>query len=113
MDLENGLKEGDRRFYFAKNLDKNYFEQLTSEAYDLSKKKWILKPGFRNEALDTWVYAYAVAQHPTLRLSSLRKEDWDKLAAEIEPRKTKVQKKKPPENKKQVNSWVSKSDSWI
>jgi phage terminase large subunit GpA-like protein len=37
----------------------------------------------RNEPLDTWVYAYAAAHHPHLRLDRLREPDWASREARL------------------------------
>lgn len=54
--------------HFPVGRTEPYFEQLTSESLLIEKKdgfaqrKWVLKKGHRNEALDVRVYAYAALQ---------------------------------------------------
>ncbi len=50
--------------HFPLQYDHEYFRQLTSEkvVYEKGVRKWILKPGARNEALDLNVYAVAALE---------------------------------------------------
>lgn len=66
-----------RKIHLSEELPEEYFGGLVSERYDPRKNRFVKKPGPRNEPLDTWVYAYAAAHHPELRLHRLRKIDWD------------------------------------
>ncbi|REG58968.1 phage terminase large subunit GpA-like protein [Paraburkholderia sp. BL6669N2] len=75
----------DRRMHFSVDLDDEYFEQLTAEAYNPSKDRWD-KLRKRNEALDLKVYNFACAYHPRLRLNAYQDADWAALEAVIEPR---------------------------
>jgi phage terminase large subunit GpA-like protein len=75
----------DRRMHFSTDLDDEYFEQLTAEAYNPSKDRWD-KLRKRNEALDLKVYNFACAYHPRLRLNAYQDSDWAALEALIEPR---------------------------
>ena len=52
----------------------------------MARKRWIKRPGARNEAWDCWVYAYAAACHPLVRVYAKREADWAALEAKIEPR---------------------------
>lgn len=82
---DGGVEPGARRVRFAGDLPPEYYDQLTSEAFDPEKNRWVKRRGRRNEGLDTWVYGYAAAQHPELRVHTMRKRDWDRLAAQLEP----------------------------
>lgn len=75
----------DRRMHFSVDLDDEYFEQLTAEAYNPSKDRWD-KLRKRNEALDLKVYNFACAYHPRLRLNVYQDADWAALESVIEPR---------------------------
>ena len=72
-----------RSTHFSDQLPSDYFPGLVSETYDPAKNRFINRRGARNEALDTWVYAYAAAHHPELRLHRFTKADWDKLEARL------------------------------
>jgi phage terminase large subunit GpA-like protein len=71
-----------RRVRFSDQLSSDYFGGLVSEVYDPRKNRFDKARGApRNEPLDTWVYAYAAALHPALRLHRLTKADWDRREA--------------------------------
>lgn len=71
----------DRLCHFSSDLPKEFFAGLVGETYDPSKNRFVNKKGARNEPLDTWVYAFAAAHHPELRLHRYTKADWDELEA--------------------------------
>lgn len=73
-----------RKLRFSSDLDKSYYDQLTAETYDPRAKRWILKKGRRNEALDTWVYALAASHHPELQIHKRSHADWDRLAQQLD-----------------------------
>jgi phage terminase large subunit GpA-like protein len=50
-----------------------------SETYNPAQNRFVNRRGARNEPLDTWVYAFAAAHHPELRLHRATKADWDRL----------------------------------
>lgn len=56
---------GEHFIHFSKNLEPEYYNQITSESPKWEVKKgrprkiWVLKSGVRNEALDCFVYAFA------------------------------------------------------
>ena len=75
----------DRFIHFPIDLPDEYFEQLTAEVYDTGKKEWRKIAGRRNEAIDLFVYAFAAAFHPLLRLDTMRDADWTQLEALVEP----------------------------
>ena len=68
---------------FSDDLPPEYFTGLISETYNPSKNRFEKRSGVRNEPLDTWVYAYAAAHHPELRLHRRTKSDWDAVASRI------------------------------
>ncbi len=65
-----------RRVHFSDQLDPEFFQGVTAEVYDPKTNRFV-KKYTRNEPLDTWVYGYAAAHHPELRLHRLSKADWD------------------------------------
>lgn len=85
LRADQGVAAGDRLWHFPADLELDYYQQLTSEAFDPERNRWMKRRGRRNEALDTAVYAMAAAQHPEVRVHRMRKRDWDRLAAALEP----------------------------
>lgn len=83
-----------RRLHFSHELEPQYFQGLTAEVYD-PKKNRFEKRYARNEPLDTWVYAYAAAHHPELRLHRYTKADWDLIEQKLT--KAKPEPRKEPE----------------
>lgn len=65
-----------RKVHFSDDLPPEFFQGITAEVYDPKKNRFD-KRYTRNEPLDTWVYGYAAAHHPELRLHRLSKADWD------------------------------------
>ena len=65
LSIEN---KGVRYLHFNKDLDQRYFEMLTSEKCitkyikGFPQKEWVLPSGKNNEALDTFVYNFAIAR---------------------------------------------------
>ncbi len=80
-----GRDAPDRRCHFPADLPAEFYEQHGAERYDPQRKRWLKKPGARNEAWDCWVYAYAAACHPLVRVYALRDADWTALESKIEP----------------------------
>lgn len=78
-------KPEERMVRFAAGLPDEFFEQVTAEVYDERAGRWV-KIRARNEALDTWVYAYAAACHPAVRVNRLQAADWEHLRQLVEPR---------------------------
>lgn len=77
----------ERACHFSQDLDPDYFRGLVSETYNPVKNRFEKKRGVvRNEPLDTWVYAFAAAHHPELRLHRHRAADWQRLAQRLQPR---------------------------
>lgn len=75
----------DRFIRFPAGLADEYFEQLTAEVYDAAKSQWRKLPGRRNEVIDLFVYGFAAAYHPLLRLDTMRDADWAQMESMIEP----------------------------
>lgn len=74
-------KASDMRLcHFSDELGADYFAGLVSEAYNPAKNRFEKRRGARNEPLDTWVYAYAAAHHPELRLHRYTAADWQRAA---------------------------------
>src|SRR6185437_3796960 len=63
-------------------LPDEYFPGLVSEVYNPVKNRFEKRVA-RNEPLDTWVYAYAAAHHPEVRLHRYTRADWDVLEARL------------------------------
>ena len=71
-----------RMCHFSAQLPDGYFPGLTSETFNPGKNRYEKKRGgVRNEALDTWVYAFAAAHHPELRLHRNTPADWTRREA--------------------------------
>lgn len=73
-----------RQTHFSDQLDRAYFAGLVSETYDPRKNRFEKRRGARNEPLDTWVYAYAAAHHPELRLHRRTRADWEAAAGRLD-----------------------------
>ncbi|QZA80192.1 phage terminase large subunit family protein [Deefgea piscis] len=71
---------------FSSDLTLEYYDMLTAEVFDPERNKWVKRKGKRNEALDTWVYGYAAALHPDLRIHACREWDWQQLENMLQPR---------------------------
>lgn len=78
-------KDSDTRVtHFSDELDPSFFAGLVSETYNPAKNRFEKRRGARNEPLDTWVYAYAAAHHPELRLHRHTRADWERVAARLQ-----------------------------
>lgn len=71
---------------FSNELPRDYFTGLISETYNPAKNRFEKRGGARNEPLDTWVYSYAAAHHPELRLYRYTRTDWDTREAALRQR---------------------------
>jgi phage terminase large subunit GpA-like protein len=82
----------ERLCHFSQDLPPEFFSGLVGEIYNPAKNRFENRKGARNEPLDTWVYAFAAAHHPELRLHRYTKADWDaleqRLAAQANAPKT-------------------------
>jgi len=103
----DGDKElSNRMLHFSEQFDAAFFAGLTSETFDPRKNRFINRRGARNEPLDTWVYAYAAAHHPELRLQHYTIKKWEDLQSQHHVRsdrsppdiqeKTKTKRALPP-----------------
>ena len=75
----------ERQIHFPADLPVEVYQHLTSEVFDVTERRWVKKPGVRNEAWDCLQYAYAATHHPLLRLYAYRDADWAGLEAKLEP----------------------------
>lgn len=80
-DADKGQE--DRATHFSADLPREFFAGLVSETYNPAKNRFEHKRGARNEPLDTWVYAFAAAHHPELRLHRKTKAEWEAIAARL------------------------------
>lgn len=80
--------------HFHAELDPEYFQQLTAERLQtrylrgFPVREWVKKPGSRNEALDTFVYALAAMQSLYMRFN--RKTIWDQMEKRAVPKQVKA-----------------------
>jgi len=65
-----------RLTHFSDQLQPEFFSGLVGEIYNPAKNRFENRKGARNEPLDTWVYAFAAAHHPELRLHRYTAADW-------------------------------------
>lgn len=73
-----------RLVHLSDELPPEYFGGLVSETYNPTKNRFEKRKGApRNEPLDTWVYSYAAAHSPDMRLHRLSKADWDAREARL------------------------------
>lgn len=73
----------ERLTHFSDQLPPEFFTGLVGEIYNPSKNRFENRRGARNEPLDTWVYAFAAAHHPELRLHRFTKANWDAVEARM------------------------------
>lgn len=76
LSVDAERKPEERVTHFSDELDLFYFSGLVSETFNPAKNRYEKRKGARNEPLDTWVYSYAAAHHPELRLHRKREADW-------------------------------------
>lgn len=74
-----------RLVHLSDELPAEFFAGLVSETYDPRRNRFVKRSGARNEPLDTWVYAFAAAHHPELRLHRLSRAEFDARAARLAP----------------------------
>jgi phage terminase large subunit GpA-like protein len=84
-----------RLFRCSQDLEAAYFTGLVSETYNPAKNRFEKRRGARNEPLDTWVYAYAAAHHPELRLHRWRQHEWDIARKQLLARAEKASQETP------------------
>lgn len=73
----------ERLTHFSDELPPEFFTGLVGEIYNPTKNRFENRRGARNEPLDTWVYAFAAAHHPELRLHRHTKADWERREAQL------------------------------
>jgi phage terminase large subunit GpA-like protein len=100
---------GEGYLHFHAATGQEYFEMLTAEKQAIKfrngfpERVWVLKPGKRNESLDTLCYSYAAFQ--LLYRKFDRRTIWDQLEKRLEqPLRSKEAKAKPAEPSF-VNNW--------
>ena len=82
-------KPGPGYIHTSNELDDEFYQGLTAEQLTVRyvkgrpRREWTLKRGRRNEPLDLWVYAYAALASRGMHRRNL--DDWERLAAKIEP----------------------------
>jgi phage terminase large subunit GpA-like protein len=91
-----------RRMHFSDELDETYFAGLISETYNPAMNRFEKRRGVRNEPLDTWVYAYAAAHHPELRLHAKRGKDWEAMRERLNSQATRTVEEAPQAEKPEV-----------
>ena len=79
LHADTNIEPSGRRVRFSDQLPDEYYNQLTSEAFDPEKNRFVKRRGRRNEGLDTWVYGYAAAMHPEIRIHTMNIRDWERL----------------------------------
>jgi phage terminase large subunit GpA-like protein len=72
-----------RLTHFTDQLPPEYFTGLVSETFNPAKARFEKKRGARNEPLDTWVYSFAAAHHPELRLHRFTESNWAAIEARL------------------------------
>lgn len=116
------LKEAGPGFvHFHANMVEGYFDQLTAEKLrtryvkGFPVREWTKKPGARNEALDTFVYALAAMQSLYFRFN--RRTIWDQLekravvkvkevvSRDVRPLQTTTDRRRMPKSSSFVTSW--------
>ena len=80
-----GRDVADRRCHFPADLPADFYEMYGAERYDALRKRWVKRPGARNESWDCAVYCYAAACHPLVRVYAKRDAEWAALEALLEP----------------------------
>lgn len=81
LSVDAEREPGDRGTHFSHELEPSYFAGLVSETFNPAKNRYEKKRGARNEPLDTWVYSFAAAHHPELRLHRRRAFEFDEREA--------------------------------
>jgi phage terminase large subunit GpA-like protein len=85
----------ERAVRFPAELGEAFYSQLTAEVFDSTKRRFVsIRP--RNEALDTFCYALAAAQHPLIRVHTWRDPQWTQREAIYEPAEGDLFASKPP-----------------
>lgn len=85
LQHDEGRAPVDRHVHFPNDMPAEFWQHMTSEAFDISDRRWVRKPGVRNEAWDCWQYAYAATHHPHVRVYAMRDADWTAIEAKLQP----------------------------
>lgn len=96
LQSDTATDAADHLVRFPADLGEEFYLQLIAEVFDPTRNRWVLRRGRRNEALDGWVYAYAAAHHPEIRVHAKRARDWDALQATIDPDASPPNRPEPP-----------------
>lgn len=73
-----------RQVRLSDELPPEFFRGLVAEVFNPAKGTFQRRKGAgRNEVLDTWVYAYAAAHHPELRLHRHTERDWQQRESRL------------------------------
>ena len=99
-----------RTTHFSEELEPSFFAGLVSETYNPAKNRFEPRRGARNEPLDTWVYAFAAAHHPELRLHRRTKAEWDRAAERIASSAGKQEKTGSTPHVASVSSYQNSSE---
>lgn len=83
LALDADLLPEQRMMHFSQDLEEDYYRQLTAERFNPRRNRWELYRGRRNEALDTWNYAYVAAHNPEIRIERMNAHDWERLRAHL------------------------------
>lgn len=78
-----GKDPENRMLRLSNQFDDSYFAGIISESYDRKTRRYIKKPGARNEPLDTLVYAYAALHHLSIRAHRYTERDWKAIEAKF------------------------------
>lgn len=101
-----------RRVLFPKNLDQSFYSQLTAEAWNSSKRRWI-KVHPRNEALDCFVYAVAAAYHPKLRIHLWDAKKWSRFDELRVPAQEPVPPAPVSRDQTESRPWIRPVNNWL
>jgi len=85
---DQGLPPEERKVHFSEDLDEDYYNQVTAEAFDPERNKWVKRRNRRNEGLDLTVYNAAASQHPEIRVHAITKAKWDYYESILQPPKS-------------------------
>lgn len=115
---DEGKPPEERMIRFSNEFEDSYFAGIISESYDRKTKRYVKKPGGRNEQLDTLVYAYAALHHSTIRAHRYTEKDWERLEVRFQnpPEKTiskQVEMKQETQYKNQATSQENTKNSTL
>jgi phage terminase large subunit GpA-like protein len=103
----NLKEEGDRYVHFSEDLNEEFFKMLTAEKMitkilkGMPRNEWI-KIYNRNEALDCFVYSYAIAYHLGIKRMDYRAL-YKQIIGDLEPvKESKIEEEKPTDLNKNI-----------